>query len=218
MNLTIDQLLGTFVRYNQAIWPIQILAYLLGVLAVYVVIRKNPYASRIIAGILGFIWLWTGIVFFMIYFAQVYPPAYVFGGLFIFQGLLFLRGIYRPRVSFAYKGDIYAITGIVFILFAMLGYPVLGYLLDHWYPQAPPFGLAPCPAGVFTFGLLLLSESKVPKTLLIIPFLWTLGGIMPVSIGLYEDTILIATGLLATGMIVYRDRKRYSSNLSHVHA
>jgi len=217
MDLTIDQLLGTFVRYNQAIWPLQILAYVLGGLAVYFVFRKNLHSSRIISGILVFMWLWTGIVFFMIFFTDMYAPAF-FGGLFILQGLFFLLEIYKPRISFTYRGDIYAITGIILIFFALVGYPVLGYMLEHWYPQAPPFGLAPCPVGVFTFGLLLLSENKVPKSLLFIPFIWALGGIMPVSIGFYEDIILIAAGLLATGMIVYRDRKRYSSNLSHVHA
>ena len=95
--------------------------------------------------------------------------------------------------------------------FAMIGYPILGYFIGHQYPQSPPFGLTPCPLSVFTFGLLLLADSKVPKWILAIPFLYAIGGIMPVSIGVTEDLAMIIGGLVGTAMILYRDAHRSES-------
>jgi len=207
MSLTLEQLLSTFERYNLAIWPMQALAYVLGIVALFFAIKRTGYSARIIAGILSFLWLWTAIGFFLLYFGPVYSPAYGFGVLFIIQGVVFLAGMLKPPVSFGFKRDVYSVVGILFIAYAMLGYPVFGYFLGHRYPQSPPFGLTPCPATVFTFGLLLLTDKKVPRLLLVIPLLWAIGGIMPVSVGILEDIGLIIAGVLGTAMILYRDRK-----------
>ncbi len=71
----------------------------------------------------------------------------------------------------------------------------------------PPFGLTPCPLVVFTFGLLLLTNTKVPKSLFVIPFLWSVSGFIPVYIGIWEDGGLIIAGILGTIMIIRRDKK-----------
>jgi len=208
LTLTLPNILAAFEKYNVAIWPMQVLAYVLGLVALFFAIKPSRYSSRIIAAILAFLWLWTGIVFFPFYFALVYTPAYAFGVLFIIQGLLFLATVLKPRLSFGFKGDLYSIVGLLFIAYAMIGYPVVGYFLGHIYPQTPAFGLTPCPAAVFTFGLFLLTDKKVPKLFLIIPLLWALGGVLPVSVGILEDIGLIISGVLGTAMILYRDRKR----------
>ena len=207
LTLTLAALLSLFERYNHAIWPMQVLAYVLGLVALYLAIRPSRYSNRIILGVLSFMWLWTGLVFFLLYFGPVYTPAYAFGLLFILQGVLFLAGVLKPRLSFAFQGDLYSIVGILFVAYAMLGYPVVGYLLGHIYPQAPPFGLTPCPSGAFTFGLFLLTDRKVPRLFLVIPLLWALSGVLPVSIGILEDLGLITAGVLGTAMILYRDRR-----------
>jgi len=210
LSLSLAQLLSTFERYNLAIWPMQVLAYVLGLVALFFAIRPGRYSSRIITGVLSFLWLWTGIVFFLPYFGPVYTPAYAFGLLFFIQGLVFLAGVAKPRLSFGFKADVYCLVGLVFIAYAMIGYPVVGYFLGHIYPQTPPFGLTPCPGTVFTFGLFLLTDKKVPRLFLVIPLLWALGGVLPVSVGILEDIGLIISGLLGTAMILYRDRNKQS--------
>jgi hypothetical protein len=207
MTLTLEILLETFEKYNLAIWPMQIVAYVLGIVALFFAIKRTEYSARIATGILSFLWLWTAIGFFLLYFGPVYTPAYGFGVLFIIQGVAFFSSVLKPRLSFGFKGDVYSIVGLLFIAYAMIGYPVVGYFLGHSYPQAPPFGLTPCPTTAFTFGLLLLTDKKVSKLLLIIPLLWAIGGVMPVSVGIYEDIGLIIAGVLGTAMILYRDRK-----------
>jgi hypothetical protein len=207
MTLTLEILLETFEKYNLAIWPMQVVAYVLGIVALFFAIKRTEYSARIVTGILSFLWLWTAIGFFLLYFGPVYTPAYGFGVLFIIQGVAFFSSVLKPRLSFGFKGDVYSIVGLLFIAYAMIGYPVVGYFLGHSYPQAPPFGLTPCPTTAFTFGLLLLTDKKVSKLLLIIPLLWAIGGVMPVSVGIYEDIGLIIAGVLGTAMILYRDRK-----------
>jgi hypothetical protein len=210
MNLpfTLEQLLNSFEKYNLAIWPMQVFAYLLGVLVVYFAIKPSKHSNKIIIGILSFLWLWTGIGFFMFYFGPLYSPAYAFGGLFIIQGIIFMASIPTPPISFGYKGDGYAIIGLLFIIYAMLGYPLVGFLLDHGYPQSPPFGLTPCPLALFTFGLLMMTDKKVSRLFIAIPLLWALGGFVPVSVGILEDIGLIVAGVLGTSLILYRDRKQ----------
>ena len=208
MELTLDGLLATFEQYNLDIWPMQVLAYLFGAVALFFAFQRTRHSDRITTGILSFLWLWTGIGFFLLYFAKVYTPAYIFGGLFIIQAIIFLLDLFKPRISYGFKANTYAVVGLLFIAYAMIGYPLVGYFIGHVYPQAPPFGLTPCPLVVFTFGLFLLTDQKVPVLYLIIPLLWAIGGIMPVSVGIYEDIGLIISGILGTILILSRDRKK----------
>ena len=206
IKLTLELLLSTFENYNLDIWPMQVVAYLLGIAAVFFAIKRSQYSDRIVVGILSFFWLWTAIGFFFLYFAPAYSFAYAFGGLFIIQGILFLADVVKPRFTFDFQGDIYSIIGVLFIAYAMIGYPVIGYFLGHRYPQSPPFGLTPCPVTVFTFGLFLLTNKKVPKLFLVIPLLWALSGVMPVSVGILEDIGMIIAGVFGAALILYRDR------------
>ncbi len=208
ISLTLEQLLDTFKQYNLDIWPMQIIAYVLGIIAVFFIIKRTKYTYRIVMGILAFMWLWTGIVFYLLYFGPAYKPAYIFGPLIIIQALLFLAGAFKPIISFGIRLNVYSVAGLLFVAYAMIGYPGLGYFIGHVYPESPPFGLTPCPLTIFTFGLLLMTDKKVPVLYLIIPLLWALGGFMPVSIGIVEDIGLIAAGVLGTAMIIYRDRRK----------
>ncbi len=208
--LTMEDLLRIFESYNLDIWPMQVVANILGLFVLIFVIRRTTHSNKIVSGILSFLWLWTGIVFFLLYFGPIYTPAYLFGVLFILQGVLFLANMFKAQISFGFKPDLYSIVGILFIAYGMIGYPLVGYFLGHVYPQSPPFGLTPCPTAAFTFGLLLLTDRKVPWLHLVIPLLWAIGGFIPVSIGILEDIGLILAGLLGTALLVYRDRKASS--------
>jgi hypothetical protein len=207
---TVEDLLAVFATYNLAIWPMQVVAYILGVAAVLLVAGRSALTTRVIVGILSFLWLFSS-GFFIFALVEIYRPAYVFGAAFIVQAAIFFACAVKPRLSFAFARDAYTLVGLVFIAFAMVGYPVMGYFVGHRYPQSPPFGLTPCPLSVFTFGLLLLADSRVPKWLLAIPFLYAIGGIMPVSIGVIEDLAMIVAGVVGTAMIVSRDAKRIST-------
>jgi MFS-type transporter involved in bile tolerance (Atg22 family) len=128
--------------------------------------------------------------------------------LFILQGFIFIyAGIVKDHLSFNYQTNIYGITGAVFLLYALILYPVLGHLFGHIYPKSPTFGL-PCPTTIFTFGLLLWTDKKIPKYVLVIPFLWSIVGFSAaVNLKVYEDFGLLVAGIIGTVLILLSERK-----------
>jgi len=213
MDLTGEQLLGVFAEYNAMIWPMQIVAYLLGAVGLYLSIRKTSLSNRLVPAILAFFWLWVGLAFWFPSGQQGFAPAYLFAAIFLVQGVLFLIQAVRPKLAFGFQANLAAWVGILFVLYALVGYPLFGYFIGHVYPATPPFGLTPCPVVAYTFGLLLLATHKVPRSLLIIPFCYSLSGFLWVSIGIVEDIGMIASGLLGVGLIWIRDARQ-----STVHA
>ena len=205
---TIDQFLGVFEQYNQAIWPIHIAAYILGIVVIILAARSTRYADQIISVVLACLWAWMGVVYHLMYFSTINPAALGFGVLFIIQAILWLFfGVVRPKLVFQIDTNPYAITGMVLIVYAMLIYPLIGTLLGHGYPRSPSFGVAPCPTTIFTFGLLLCTSARVPRTVLIIPFIWSLiGFVAAITLGIREDIGLLMASVLCVGLLLWRDR------------
>ena len=205
---TIDQFFGVFEQYNQAIWPIHIFAYILGIAAIFLTVKKTRYSNQAISVILACFWAWMGIVYHLMYFRTINGAALGFGVLFIIQAIVWLVfGVIRPKLSFQLNTNPYVLTGILLIVYAMLVYPILGTLLGHGYPRSPSFGVAPCPTTIFSFGLLLLTSAKVPKSVLVIPFLWSLLGFTAsFLLGVHEDIGLVVAGVLSVGLLLWRDR------------
>jgi hypothetical protein len=210
MNLitfTLVDFLDLMVKYNTTFWPMQLIAYGLGVIAVILVVWKTGWSSRITAGVLALFWLWVGAVFNAFYFTRLMPLAIVFALLFVIQGILFAISALRQNLTFRFRPNVYGIVGGLMIFYAMVAYPAIEYLLGRGYPQLLPFGLVPCPTAIFTLGMLLWSEKKLPWTLWVIPVLYALSGLVPVSIGIVEDIGLIASGLVAALMLLsHRDK------------
>ena len=145
-----------------------------------------------------------GIVYHIIYFSGINKAAYIFGAVFIVQGLLFLiLGVYRYQLNFEANRSLQTYTAILLIIFALLVYPVLGYLLGHIYPDSPTFGL-PCPTTIFTFGVLLMLKPQ-RIILMIIPLLWSLIGFTAsFSLGIKEDTGLLAAGIITSTILLHK--------------
>ena len=209
MNLpfTVEQFMKVFESYNQAIWPMQILAYILGLIALYILLRKVSIANRAVSAILAIFWLWMGVAYHIGYFSEINKVANIFGALFIIQSILFIVfGVIKQRIVFDYKLDKNTVVGGLFIAYALVIYSLIGIILGHTYPRAPIFGVAPCPTAIFTFGLFLYTK-KLPKSVLIIPLLWSIiGFVAALKLGIREDIGLLLAGLISTTMIVLRDR------------
>ncbi len=137
-----------------------------------------------------------GVVYHFIYFSSINKTAYVFGAAFILQGVLFFNYLFlQKKISFHVQPNIYGVTGLLLVTFSILVYPVTGYLLGHRYPSSPTFGL-PCPTTIFTFGILLWANQKIPVYLLIIPTVWSvIGFTAAIKLGMIEDIGLLIAGL-----------------------
>ncbi len=192
----------------------QIAFYLLALTAILLSIKKIAHADRIINVILSFSWLWMGIVYHLLYFAQINKAAYLFGGVFILQGLLFYyQGVLKNKLSYKFRFDKFGWVGALLISYALFIYPFLGYAFGHLYPASPTFGL-PCPTTIFTFGILMWFDKKIPLSILIIPFIWSIIGFFAaLQLGIREDTGLLIAGILGITMIALRNGKlTYSTN------
>ena len=213
---TVDEFFNVFKSYNQSIFPLQIIFYIIAFTCIYFLFKKPKNINKIISAILSFFWLWIGIVYHLIFFTSINKAAYIFGVLFIIQGLLFaLFGIFKGSISFNYQKNIPNKFGIIFILYALCFYPILGYLFGHEYPYSPTFGL-PCPTTIFTFGVLLFVNKKISILLLIIPFLWSLIGFSAaLNLSVYEDYGLLIAGVFGFVLLLFSNKK-YSKNINTI--
>lgn len=113
---TVDQFLAVFESYNLAIWPLQVLAYLMAVAAGYLVVKKARHSGKIAFGVLSLFWIWVGAAYHISYFSAINKAAYIFGALYVIQGLLFLAyGVFKP-VALRPGPNIYTLVGSSMII------------------------------------------------------------------------------------------------------
>ena len=207
---SLPDFLPMFESVNRDLWPLHVFALLLGVAMAIAALRQSRIADRISAAVLGSIWIFDGVIFHWIYFRAIYEPAGWFAVLWAVQGVLFIVfGVFRPRFSFTAARDGYAAFGFLLIAYALVAYPVLGYLLRSDFVYATWFGPFPCPVAVFTIGMFLLTDDRVPKYLVIVPLLWAVTAWVPVSWGVTEDIGLLVGGTIGMILLFIRDyRKR----------
>jgi hypothetical protein len=213
-----DQFFDVFATYNEAVWPIQVVAYLAGALATAAALRGGRIADRVISGTLGGLWIWVGVVYHYLHFADVNPSARVFALVFVVQGVAFLvGGVVFHKLSYGFSLRPVALIGAGLIAFAAIGYPLIGLSAGHGYPRAPMFGITPCPLTIFTFGMLLLARGRVPLGLIAIPFFWSIvGGSAAFVLGVPQDLLLPVAGVVGSALLIHRNwfLKRHASRSS----
>jgi len=213
---SIEQFLKVFEEYNFSIWPLQLFFYLLALLSILLSLNKLRKTDKIISLVLASLWIWMGIGYHIIYFSTINKAAFIFGIAFLLQGFLFLYfSFIKTNISFKFSSNIYGVTGSLLIIFALIIYPLLGYFQGHVYPASPTFGV-PCPTTIFTFGLLLWTDKKVPITLLIIPVIWSaIGSSAAFVLGIKEDIGLLISGVVFIILTVLKNRNFQADKMLH---
>lgn len=207
---TADIYLSLFETYNSAIWPAQVVAYGLGIAAVFLALRPVAAGGRIVFAVLSAFWLWNGIAYHLMHFFQINFAALGFAALFTLQGALFAAIAVSGRRSSCFRPGVLGWSGLLLCLFALVAYPLLGWLAGHGWPRAAAFGVAPAPTAIFTFGMLLMLGGRAPLHLGVIPLLWSLaGGSAAVFIlRIPEDVSLLVAGVVASCMLVWERRQQ----------
>lgn len=204
MPFTIEMLLENFALYNERIWPLQLLAYVVALVTLVPLFRQGKAWNRVVSGVLALLWLWIGLVFWGPAASQMtmlYAPA----ALFALQGVLFLNALVRGHLTYGPVGRADTILGLAFVAYALVGYPLVGLLVGHVYPRTALSPFFPCPATIVTLGVLLFAR-RVPRHLLIIPLLWAASGILWLYLGMYEDAGLVIAGIVGVVLIATRER------------
>lgn len=207
LSFSIEEFLLVLGSYNLAIWPLQIIAYVLIVLVLFFSLYPQKYSSKIVMAVLSFFWFFTGIVFCFLCWAPNHIFGYIFGICCIAQGLLFLYSIIRSDITINSLNKTNKLIGILFILYAVIGYQIFGYYLGHIYPELFAVGLVPCPTTIFTFGVFIIVSTKIPIKYFVIPFVISLGGFLAAYNGIYEDIFLLIIGILGTILIIKRNEQ-----------
>lgn len=214
----VDDFYSTLQSYNEAFWYMIITTFLLGFVVVYLAARKSKSSSKVISAILSFLWIWSGIVFFIIYYGPmdaeflglVLPGVWYLGGiLFLLQGFLFLiLGLVKSSLSFRLGSDWISVVGALMVVYAMVIYPIIGFLTGYGYPRYPVFGIAPCPLTIFSIGLFQWSDRKMPIAIAAIPFIWALMGIMPVlALNVWADIGELLSAIIGFPLVLYHNSK-----------
>lgn len=121
MPFTQEQFFQVFEKYNLAVYPSQIVLILAACAAVILAGKPRRFSDKIVSGLLAFLWLWEGVVYHLIFFTEINPAAYVFGALFVAQGLLFFhKGVLKNGLSFRFEQSIDGVLGITFIVYALI--------------------------------------------------------------------------------------------------
>ena len=204
MPFSIDMLLDYFAVYNERIWPMQVLGYLLGLLTVGPLFRPGKAWDRVVTGVMAFLWLWVAVIFWLqaaMDMAYLYAPTVLFA----IQGAFLLYALVRNRIAYGQVRRVDTAVGLAFTAYALIGYPVAGLLVGHVYPRTPLSPLFPCPATILTFGVLLLAQ-RMPRYLLVIPTLWAVSGALWFYLGMVEDAGLVIAGVVGIVMLIARER------------
>lgn len=198
---------AVFSAYNQAVWPAQVFLVAIAGLAVAFLFVSRPWAARLVTLALAVLWVWTGVAYHFLHFSRVTPAAWLFGSLFVVEGLLLAWAGSRGALKYEPRADAASAVAGLLITYALVIYPVLGTLTGHEYPATPTFG-APCPMVIFTFGALLTTRSRVPVRLLIVPFAWGMIGVSAaVRFGVVQDVGLVLAAVIATPWLILRGRR-----------
>jgi hypothetical protein len=167
-------------------------------------LRSRGWSDRAVGGVLGFLWIWMGVVYHWEFFRAINPAATLFGGLFVLEGIaLAALGAARGKLRFGFSPTLHGLAGALLLVYALVAYPLLGYAAGHRYPATPTFGL-PCPTTIFTLGLLLWADRPMPRWLLAVPIAWSaLGASAALQLGVPEDLGLVAAGVTSLALAVF---------------
>lgn len=156
-----------FERLNAALWPLGLVALLIGLWMLALSWRGRSRAR--VAALLAIVWCLVAYVFHYRLYSTIMLAGNRFGQLFVLEGLLLGGWAYLARQAEdgrPWRGGVY-LAGI-----GMALWPFIAPLTGRNWKGAELFGLAPDPTAVVTIGLLL--AIRAPKGLLILPGLWCL--------------------------------------------
>jgi hypothetical protein len=213
---TTSEFFAVFASYNEAIWPLQLVAAALGVGVVALLLCRPAWSHRAITAIIGALWLLMGLGYHWSFFTVINDAAYGFAGLFVLGALVFLvEGTVRGRIRFAVRLDGWSVIAAVLVAYALILYPVIGLAGAHAYPETPLFGVAPCSTTIFTLAVLMVARHPRPVLVVAVPLLWSLiGGTAAILLDVPQDWGLLAAGALWVAAHLSRRGERRSGTMA----
>ena len=209
-----DDFFGVFVRYNESMWPLPLLLVAAG-LAVAVLASSASRRSRRLMATLAALWAYAAIAYHLAFLTSLTSAGLLFAALFLAEAVLLAwHGVRARRLHLAVPLDRTSrLVGVALVAYALIGYPAVAELVGQRYPAVPTFGL-PCPTTIFTFGVLAWCVRPVPRSVLVVPLVWTLVAMSAaIAFGIVEDFALPIAALV-TVIVLHRRATRTSTSAS----
>ncbi len=202
-----EQFFDVIEKYNVKVFPMQFVFLIAGLILFWLILTQKNQNTKLPGIFVGILWLWIGIVYHILFFTSINKAAFMFGGLFILQGLLILyESVFRGRMNHKTLNSSNVNAGYFLIIYGLIIYPVVSYLTEGSFTTIS-LGL-PCPTTILTFGIFLVFSKNLPRYLLIIPTLWSLLGISAaLNFGVYQDFVMVAAALYAD-FILFRQKSK----------
>lgn len=199
-------------NYNVSIFPAQIFLHIIAIIVTVIFFIKPEKEANIILKVyLTASFAWIGIIFFLILGTGLEANS-LSAFLFILVAVFFGIDIFRNRIEFMIpEMRREKILMVIFLLMAFL-YPLIGYLIGHTYPRMIFLGTFPCSTTAFALTFLAFSVPKIDLKPYILLLIWAIPFPIFIQIpkfGVYEDSIMLAAGILAVVFLI-RYRKQLS--------
>jgi hypothetical protein len=158
-----------FELHNEAVWPLHVVALMLGAAIAVWLIRPRPWSGRVAISTLAVVWVWVAWSFLWNRYATInwavgyMVPAFVAEAL-----LLGWFGGVRGRLSWGAVGPFPTLIGIALFVYALVLHPFVPLLSGRPFQSAEVFGIAPDPTAIATLGMLLI----VGRLMLVVPVMW----------------------------------------------
>lgn len=192
---TPDQFFEVFGSYNESLWPLAVALWIASFAALVYHLRGQS-RQVFINVLLVTHWLWAAIGYHIAFFSRINPAAWLFGGLFLIQALLFAwHGVIGKRLNYGPGRSRRRALASGLIGYALV-YPAINWLEGFSFPRIPTFGI-PCPTTILTLGFLLTVNRPLPTVLVAIPVVWAfIGGSAAFLLGVHADLMLLAAGII----------------------
>jgi hypothetical protein len=159
-----------FELYNAEIWPLQIVAIVAGLAALFLIWRGVH--GRVVATALAAAWIFVAWAYHFERYATISTGAPYYAAGFALQALLLAWcAVRHDGLRFDLQPAPVRWIGLALLAAGVALYPLLAPVLDRPWTQAEIFGLAPDPTAVATIGVLLLAKGRI-AFLLALPLLW----------------------------------------------
>ncbi len=167
-----------FVLHNEALWPLPLLALLLGTALLLALAFPRPGRVRAAFGLLAVAWAFVAWAFLWQRYAPINWGIRYVVPLFVLQALLLLAlGIWRGGLTLPARWQLPRVLGLGLVAYAVFLHPLTALLQGRGLAGAEVIGLTPDPLAIATLGLAAMARpARRGWTLLTIPALWCLAS------------------------------------------
>lgn len=203
------EVLDAVVRfYNETVFPAQIAAGALALIALVALRLQTRWSGRAAAAILCLFWLWCAVLWHVVQYAAINWAGTWYAVFFAVQAALLIGfGLLADGLAPAAAGNRVWTGGVVAAL-ALAAGPLTALAAGKNIGTAGYVGTGPDATAVFTLALLALARR--PRIwLLLIPGLWLLLSLVwTFLLGAPERAVLPVIGLLAVVLLILPGRRR----------